>query len=663
MNMPEKARKLIGPAALLLTVLFAAAALFYACYRYDNKYTAKGPQPLAGVLMLDNDALERYPVMHLVRDWEIYRGKLLSPEDFEKNRPYPDELVFIGQYGGFEGHVDGAAKRSPHGSATYRLNIALPPEVRSYTLELPEIYSAYKLYINGALMAEMGETDPDRYRPRTGNSTVTAQAAGHMEILIAVSDYSHFYSGMVYPPAFGEPAAVAKLLNTRLTLRVLADAIAACVGLLYLCIWLLTANEKTKSPERLLPLYYAALCACFVLYTCYPVVKTLFPGGMGWYSAENLAYCAMFLLVMLIQRRLTDANDKWFRPFGAFAVFVCCWALCVPFLMGDSLNLMMAYSRLIGLYAWACALYLTVSAARGVYRGAVHSKVMLAGITVFDAALIMDRLLPLFEPIRFGWFTELAGGVLVLLIGFVMAAETARQYRLRQAMENRVESVSRMLEVQQAYYPVIMEKEEAVRAAYHDLRHHIAAIRQLVSEGDDGKLTAYFDTLEQKHVKPSPEYYCEHHMTNMLLRMYQGLARHQDTDFQIRASLPADVCVSDADLCVILSNLLEDALEASRRIPPEQRRVTVSIGCEFDMLGILIENRFDGHLRLENGRFFSAKQAGREGVGLASVRAVCQDYGGTADFYADGNGVFHSEILLPLKREESKTDQNREGDA
>jgi signal transduction histidine kinase len=651
---------IIRLAALLLTVFLAAVALFWLCYQHDNKYTARGAQAMSGVLMLDSDKLERRPIIYLVRGWQIYRGKLLAPQDFLNNAPTPDETVFIGQYGGFEGHITEGAKRNPHGSSTYRLNIALPPETRSYMLELPEIYSAYKLYINGTLMAEMGDITSEHYRPETGNSFVVVQASGRMEILVAVTDYSHFYSGMVYPPAFGEPGAVTRLLNTRMNLRAVADAVALCVGLLYLCLWLLTGKENTKRRSRSLPLYYAAMCLCFVLYTCYPVVKTMFTGGMGWYVAENFAYCAMFLFVMLIQKRLTAVNEKWFRPFEAFAVFVCCWSLIVPFIMGDSINLMMAYSWLIDLYAWVSALFLTVSAAYGVRHGVARSEAMLAGVTVFDAALIMDRLLPMFEPIRAGWFNELAGFVLVLLTGIVMAMDVARQYRLRQAMENRAEIVSKMLDVQRVYYPTLLEKEEEIKAARHDLRHHINTIRQLVSQGGVEKLTAYLDAFEERQVKPSRDTYCEHYITNMLLQMYAGLAIQQNTSFHAKASLPERIPVNDIDLCVILSNILENALEASARITENGRDISVHIGCELDMLGIMVKNCFDGNLRVENGRFLSAKQADREGVGLASVRAVCESYGGSADFYTDENKVFHSEVILPVKPETDASIQTAE---
>jgi len=322
----NRTQRFIKSSVILTATVLIAAAAFWACYQYDNKYTADGSQPLAGVLILDDDALKRQSFVYLIRDWEIYRGRLLKPDDFQANAPAPDEIVFIGQYGGFEGHAGGntfgGISRNPHGSASYRLNIFLPSDIRSYTLELPEIYSAYKLYINGTLMAEMGQTDAVNYRALTGNRFVTVQAAERLEILIAAADYSYIYSGMVYPPAFGESFSVIGLLNTRLALRAIAVTAALVIGILYLCLWLLTKkakgleynDRKSQSFEYPSPLYYAALCTCFALYTCYPVVKTVFTVGIWWYYIENFAYCAMFLLVMLIQRPLTGVPIRIFKP-------------------------------------------------------------------------------------------------------------------------------------------------------------------------------------------------------------------------------------------------------------------------------------------------------------------------------------------------------------
>jgi hypothetical protein len=321
----------------------------------------------------------------------------------------------------------------------------------------------------------------------------------------------------------------------------------------------------------------------------------------------------------------------------------------MPIMAGDNLNMMITYSRLIEWYSRVCAIYLTVIAAHGAILGKTHGKVMITAMMVFNAALVMDIALPVFEPIIFGWFTEIAGGFVVLTTGVVMTADIARQYRLRQAMENRVLGVSKMLDVQRAYLPILAAKEEETRIARHDMRHHIAAIRQLVPQiPQTEKLTEYLGTFDDTQIQSAQIRYCNHNFVNILLALYAGLAHRQNTDFSVRASLPETININDVDLCVILSNLLENSLEASAKLSEEQREVSVNIGCELGCLGIFIKNRFDGVLHKKNGCFLSGKQSGRVGAGLASTEAVCERHSGRADFFGDENNVFHAEIAIPI---------------
>ncbi|NYB73723.1 MULTISPECIES: GHKL domain-containing protein [Sedimentibacter] len=627
-----KIRKISSITAFLSVVILISAGIFLLCYRFDNKYTAR----------------EKPDFIYLIHGWEIYRGKLLVPSDIGNHRP--DEIVFIGQYGGFEGHIGGEVDRNPHGSATYRINLALPPGEKSYTLELPEIYSAYKLYINGLLMAQMGNPDPENYEPQTGNSFVTVHGSDKIEIIIAVSDYSHFYSGVVYPPAFGESAAVISLINMRFGLRAMAVAIALCIGGLYLGIWVLT-----KKSQRNIPLLYAALCACFAIYICHPVVKTLFYGGMNFYTVEITAYCMMLLLFMLIQERIINLPEKYrlfYSGLVSFGVFTCCWSLLMPYFLGGSLKLMLAYSVLINIYTWISGTFLILSAAYGVYQGAVHSKTILTGEVIFGCALVMDRIFPVFEPIRFGWFTELAGGVMVALTGVVMAKEIAREFHMRLALEERVESVNHLLETQRAYYPVLLQKEEEARAARHDLRHHMLMLREL-AQSDTNKLTEYLNKYETKYLQQNNISYCNHYVADMILRKYAALAQQHSTPMDIKVSIPETIMINDVDFCVILSNLLENSLEATSKLPAEKRHIAVRIRLVLSRIGIFVENSFDGILKVKYDRFFSRKLKGGEGIGINSVRAICRHYDGSAEFYADENNVFHSEIILSVREETS----------
>ena len=131
---------------LLSGVLALTFLLFFALYHLDNKYTQPSQPADGGVLRLEMEVYEKEPLLFLVGGWEYYSQQFLSPEQVAL--AVPDAIVFIGQYAGFDA---GNSAASPHGKGTWRLTIFCDEYERDYALELPEIYSAYKIWVNGTL--------------------------------------------------------------------------------------------------------------------------------------------------------------------------------------------------------------------------------------------------------------------------------------------------------------------------------------------------------------------------------------------------------------------------------------------------------------------------------------------------------------------------------
>ena len=619
-------------------VIVFSVTLFSICFLFDNKYTANGPQAENGVLALENGALVDYPVIFLTHGWEIYRGVLMRPADFSVLRR-PDEHVFIGQYGGFEGSDPGA---NPHGSATYRLNIIIPPEPAAYTLELPEIYSAYTLYINGVKAEEFGDPNPGSYFPRTGNSAVSFLAQNRIEIIIAASDFSHMYSGMVYPPAFGLPQVVSAMIQTRLTIRAAVCAVSIALGLFFF-----TTGALMKKNRAML--LFGAVCLCFTGYICYPVVKTIFRSGMGWYGFENFCFCVMLLLAMFLQRTVSSDKSKLSGNFIGVGIIVCVFSIFRAALPAGNLRWMGSYSLLIGLYKWAAAFFLTMSVIRTVISGEKRGNAaILCGVLIFDCGLIMDRLLPLFEPILFGWFLEIGGLFIVLSLGVVMGREALSMYREKLALEGKIEGIQSLVEMQREYYPVILESIEEARQARHDLRHHVNVIRGLISSGNREELETYFNDYASGISGMTPLTYCENDVVDVILCHFSAITTREGIRYSADAVIPESLPIENADICIILSNLLENALEANAYVAGD-KHIDVTIRQIGKELIILVDNSFDGSVRTRSGLFISRKRQDREGLGLASVRAVAEKYGGGVEFNPDvENRVFHSEVILHL---------------
>ena len=557
-----------GRTALPLLLLLAGAVAVFGCllcYQYDNKYTAFRPAVLSGAVVIDDRTLAEHPAVLLLGGWEIYGGRLLSPADFAHNPPAPDAVIYIGQHGGFE-HVtpDG----SPHGSATYRLLLELSDTPRSYTLELPEIFSAYRVYANGTLLAQMGDPEPKSYRPETRNSTVTFETAGRTEIVIAVSDFSHLYSGMVYPPAFGLPDAVSQLLSARFLFRALLCAMALTIGLLSLLVGILSRQLQSA-------LLYGLLCLFFVGYAAYPLVKTFFGGYYPFYAFENFAFCAMLVTVGILLHGVSGIKGKPALAFPLFGALVCIASVVLHLLLAKQspnlLPVMHAYSWLITVYEWITAAYLTFLSVRAVWKGAVHSKAILVGIVIFDAALVMDRILPLHEPIVTGWFSELASFALVLCIGAAVGASVAVQYRENAVLSERADGAERLLEMQRSYYTLLDEKMEDTRALRHDLRHHVSALHGFIAGKQYEELAAYLSGVGQNIDATAPKAYSDNRVVNVLANHYASLSARQGVRFELHCDLTQEVAVNDADLSALLCNLMENALEACARMGASER--------------------------------------------------------------------------------------------
>jgi len=618
-----------------------AAAVFtcFLAYRYDNKYMVSDPIASYGVLQIEEKDLSEHPVMMLPDGWEYYGGRLLSPEDFSDGTLLPDEYIRIGQYGGFETVKPDA---SPHGSATYRLVIETPDRPYSYMLELPEIFSSYRAYINGSLLASMGDPDPKTYYPETLNQTVTFKAAGSIEIIIAVSDFSHFYSGMVYPPAFGLPNAVSRLLSARFLFRAVLCAAALVIGLLCVLVGALSRQNRTS-------VLYGLLCLFFVGYIGYPIVKTFYSGYYPFYALENVSFCAMFVVVMLLQRKICGLKNKWSLAYPLFGIFTCVASIALHLtLRSGNLIIIYAYSWLISTHEWITAAYLTAAAIYTVWKNAVYSRSILIGIAVFDTALVMDRLLPLHEPVVTGWFPELASFILVLSIGVAIGRDIAQKYTRNAVLEERTRNSDRLLQMQRRYYPLLQEKIGEAKIARHDLRHHFIAISGFLENGQYDQLKEYISDYRTILPDKEPVSYCQNEVADILAHYYAHLAAEYEIRLTFGLDIDNEIRMPDPDLCTLFSNLLENSVEACLRQAKGERFITLSASHRSDILAIRMENSC-GNVAENTFGFLSSKGEGRTGYGLNSVKALACQYNGAVEFSHDeAREVFISRVTLEI---------------
>lgn len=615
-------------AAVTALSMALAVCLLYLLYRTDNKYTHPSPQAEYGILLLEEGGP---PLTYLIHGWEFYQYQLLTPEDFAGYPPAPTAHVFIGEYMGFE--MDDFTA-SPFGSATYRMNIFTgQEEPGSYTLELPEIFSAYRLWINGELLAQNGNPSPTAYRPEISHDSITFPATDRIDIILAVTNFEHYYSGLIYPPAFGELRAVKTVVDTPVVIAAVRCFFAIAVGLFYLFIGRFTRDRATA-------LSFGVLCFLYAGSASHQLIHFMSSQHFRlWYSLEDFCFYALLagFVTLCLQRFRPDSKALSLVPL--VGVGVGALVALSPYLVPqDSALPLIALSVLIRAYKLAMVCLLLYYQGKAASQGARYGSALLAAVSVFSVSLAVDAGVRLYEPIRYGWPVEIGGFVMVCVLGAVITMDAVEGLRegARLAAQNEQLEMS---------YELLAQKIEQTKRSSHDLRHHMAVLNKYAQSGDLAGVTDYLSDYTKSLPAGEELHFSSNPAIDAVARYYHAIAVAEGVDIRIRISLP-ETSLPEQDLCVLCGNLLENAIEACRHLPPEERYIRFGVTFQESFLTIVSDNSFDGAYEKKDGAFSSRKRPGK-GIGTASIRAIGEKYQGYAEFSASAS-QFQASVVLQL---------------
>ena len=187
----------------------------------------------------------------------------------------------------------------------------------------------------------------------------------------------------------------------------------------------------------------------------------------------------------------------------------------------------------------------------------------------------------------------------------------------------------------------LIHNAETIKTMRHDMRHHLSVITGMDASGEREKLTAYLETLAGRLPSIDGKVYCENPAVNAIVFHFLSQAENEGIAVDVSIKIPEDTGhVSAMDLCVIMGNLLENALEACRRMQHGERYITVRSAVNGNRLSIGVSNSFDGNWNVLDGVYLSRKHDKgklREGMGISSVVAVCEKYDGRIEIEAEAN--------------------------
>lgn len=209
-----------------------------------------------------------------------------------------------------------------------------------------------------------------------------------------------------------------------------------------------------------------------------------------------------------------------------------------------------------------------------------------------------------------------------------------------------LERSAQMAELRRIYYEGLQKQELHVRTLRHDLRNHLSALQGLLDSGDTERAKSYLHELNDSPALHGMRRICENEAANAVLSAKLERMESMGVQADMLAALPKSIPVSDADLCALLGNALDNATEAA--CLAEDKTVTLRMRADRGLLMLRVKNACSKELEISGGWFKTTKKDRNEhGFGLVSMRTIAEQYGGTLDASAK-DGCFELVVCLPL---------------
>ena len=198
----------------------------------------------------------------------------------------------------------------------------------------------------------------------------------------------------------------------------------------------------------------------------------------------------------------------------------------------------------------------------------------------------------------------------------------------------------------ETHYREVENMYRQIRGWRHDYRNHIQTMKSYAAAQDWEALRRYLDLLDEDLTTVDTVVKTGNPMTDAILNSKISLARAKGIPVQADAHIPVKLKTSEIDLCCILGNLFDNAIEASAKLPQDQRLIRVYMDVKNTQLYISITNfTAEGKLHKEGGLFRSTKGEGH-GFGLKRIDAIVARLDGYISRNSE-EGAFTTEILLP----------------
>ena len=199
----------------------------------------------------------------------------------------------------------------------------------------------------------------------------------------------------------------------------------------------------------------------------------------------------------------------------------------------------------------------------------------------------------------------------------------------------------------ETHYREVDNMYRQMRGWRHDYRNHIQVMKAYAASGDMDAIQSYLDSLEQDLTTVDTVIKTGNRMTDAILNSKISIARTKHIDVIADANIPVELGLSEVDLCIIIGNLFDNAIEASMTLPEDKRQIRVYMEVKNTQLYISFTNFTAQEKQMKIGNRFASTKGDGHGLGLLRMDNIVERLGGYLNRNSE-DGAFTTEILLPV---------------
>ena len=238
--------------------------------------------------------------------------------------------------------------------------------------------------------------------------------------------------------------------------------------------------------------------------------------------------------------------------------------------------------------------------------------------------------------------TAIVIAIIILCIAAIIIAFSLLRKLFYHLVDKRIEQFQSDLIAKQTVE--IQNMYSQMQEWRHDYRNHIQNMKNRL-DSDNGELEQYLDDLADDLTQADTSIKTGNVMADAVLNSKLSVASQKGIRLNVKAHIPDGVAMTDVELCSILGNLLDNAMEACEKLPVDTRFIRVYIDKFKGQFYLSVQNSSPAVQR-DKGIFHTTK-AGTHGFGLLRIDRIAKKYGGYVNRQYE-EGVFATELLLPL---------------